>query len=89
MDTKRRIKSITPFIILAAVAVIASVYFLATHGTGPEGVGLIPFGSVIVAIGIMLLADVLLKRVIKMKAGWIWFVEALLLLAFIYYLIVI
>jgi hypothetical protein len=89
MNIKHRIKKITPFIILAVVAVIASVYFLTTHGTGPEGVGLIPFGSVIVAIGIMLLADVLLKRVIKMKSLWIWLVEGLLLLGFIYYLIII
>jgi hypothetical protein len=88
MDTKERIKNITPFIILAVIAVICSVYFLATHGTGPEGVGLIPFGSVVVMIGIMLLVDVLLKRVVKMKSVWVWVVEALLLLAFIYYLIV-
>jgi hypothetical protein len=89
MSTKRSVKNITPFIILAAIAVIGSIYFLATHGTGPQGIGLIPFGSVIVAIGIMLLADVLLKRVIKMKSVWVWIVEGLLLLCFIYYLIVI
>ena len=88
MDVKRVIKNVTLFIILAFVVVIGAVYFLLTQGSGPEGVGLVFVGSAIMFIGVMLLIDILLKRVCKLKLLWVWIVEVMLLLIVIYWWIV-
>jgi len=88
MDVKRVIKNVTLFIILAFVVVIGAVYFLLTQGSGPEGVGLVFVGSAIVFIGVMLLIDILLKRIFKLKLLWVWIVEVMLLLIVIYWWIV-
>jgi len=89
MDLKRVIKNLTPFILVCVVVVIGAIYFLFTQHSAPEGMGLMFTGSILMLIAVMLVIDIILKRIIKLKTLWVWVAELVLILGLIYYWIVI
>ena len=88
MNIKRLLKNTTPFLILSILAILAFVYILIAEGGGTEGMGYLFIVFPLAAIGIMLVIDFLLKRMLKIKPGGIWLIEALLMLACIYWWII-
>jgi hypothetical protein len=78
------LKIITPFIILSILFLLAIVYLIITQGEGPEATGYSIILNALAAVAVMLITDFLLKKKLKVKLGWIWVIEALLMLVLVY-----
>jgi hypothetical protein len=85
--TMNFLKWLTPFTILIAFLFIAALYVIITGGE-PEGVRYLILPVALITIVVAALLEFVLRKTMTLKLGWIWLIESLLLLVFIYYLIV-
>ncbi len=78
----------TPFVILSVIVTIVLLFGLLAERGGTDGWRYLFIHSLLPALIIMLAIDLLLKWVIKKATKWIWIIEAILTLGFVYWWIV-
>ncbi len=88
MNIQRLIKNTTPFIILSILALLALIYISITKHGGSAAMGGLFIVFPLTEMGVMLVGDFSLKRMLKAKLGWIWLIKIILMIACIYWWII-
>jgi hypothetical protein len=85
---KRWYSSPTPFVILSVIVIIILLYGLIAEREGTEGWRYLAIHTLLPALILMIVIDLLLKWTIRKATKWIWLIEAILILGFVYWWVV-